>query len=95
MNILKDFIFSTDRGFASWRIPPIVLFKNKVPYNIFQNWFKDTRKKVVEVWIDGASVINDEEKCKTSDQPQSVSQSRNDNPVCIWIDIRVSNGLHL
>lgn len=70
-------------------------FKNKVPYNIFQNWFKDTRKKVVEVWIDGASVINDEEKCKTSDQPQSVSQSRNDNPVCIWIDIRVSNGLHL
>ena len=23
--------------------------KNKVPYNIFQKWFKDTRKKVVEV----------------------------------------------
>lgn len=21
--------------------------KNKVPYNIFQKWFKDTRKKVV------------------------------------------------
>ena len=23
--------------------------KNKVPYNIFQKWYKDTRKKVVEV----------------------------------------------
>ena len=22
---------------------------NKVPYNIFQKWYKDTRKKVVEV----------------------------------------------
>ena len=28
--------------------------KNKVPYNIFQKWFKDTRKKVVSVQIDGA-----------------------------------------
>ena len=28
--------------------------KNKVPYNIFQKWFKDTRKKVVEVQVDGA-----------------------------------------
>ena len=23
--------------------------KNKVPYNIFQKWYRDTRKKVVEV----------------------------------------------
>ncbi len=30
--------------------------KNKVPYNIFQKWFKDTRKKVVEVQVDGAPV---------------------------------------
>ena len=26
--------------------------KNKVPYNIFQKWFKDTRKKVVEVQVE-------------------------------------------
>ena len=31
--------------------------KNKVPYNIFQKWFKDTRKKVVEVQVDGAPEI--------------------------------------
>ena len=51
--------------------------KNKVPYNIFQKWFKDTRKKVVEV------------------QPEPVSKSSDANPVRIWIDIRISNGLHL
>ena len=69
--------------------------RNKVPYNIFQKWFKDTRKKVVEVQIDGAPEIGHEEKSRTSDQSQSVSQSRNDTPVRIWVAIRISNGLHL
>ena len=26
--------------------------KNKVPYNIFSKWYKDTRKKVVEVQVE-------------------------------------------
>ena len=69
--------------------------KNKVPYNIFQKWFKDTRKKVVEVQVDGAPVIAHEEKTKTGEQPKPVSKSSDDNPVRIWIDIRISNGLHL
>ncbi len=69
--------------------------KHKVPYSIFHKWFKDTRKKVVEVRLDGAPVTNLEEKCKTGAQPQSVSYSRNAPPVLIWIDIRISNGLHL
>ncbi|MBM6658563.1 hypothetical protein [Bacteroides gallinaceum] len=69
--------------------------KNKVPYNIFQKWFKDTRKKVVEVQVEGAPEIPHEEKTKTGDRPKPVSRSGNDNPVRIWIDIRISNGLHL
>lgn len=69
--------------------------KNKVPYNIFQKWFKDTRKKVVEVQIDGAPELGHEEKSKTSDRPQVVSPSNNAQPVRIWVDIRISNGLHL
>ena len=69
--------------------------KNKVPYNIFQKWFKDTRKKVVEVQVDGAPGITHEEKTKTGDQPKPVSKSSDENPVRIWIDIRISNGLHL
>ena len=50
--------------------------KNKVPYNIFYKWYKDTRKRVVEVQIDGAPEIGHEEKSKINDQPQPVSQSR-------------------
>ena len=58
--------------------------KNKVPYNIFQKWFKDTRKKAVEVQVDGASI---------GDRPKSVSRNSNNHLVRIWIDIRISNGL--
>lgn len=72
-----------------------ICVKNKVPYNIFQKWFKDTRKKVVEVQIDGAPVISHDEKNKTGDQPNSVLKSSNVNLIRIWIDIRISNGLHL
>jgi len=53
--------------------------KNKVPYNIFQKWFKDTRKKVVEVQVDGAPVITYEEKTKTGDQPKLASRSSDDD----------------
>lgn len=70
--------------------------KNKVPYNIFQKWYKDTRNKVVEVQIDGVPEIGRGEKPKTGDQARPESQSRNnDNPVRIWVDLRISNGLHL
>ena len=69
--------------------------KNKVPYNIFQKWYKDTRKKVVEVQVDGVPVIGHEEKSSAIDQSQPVSPGRNDHPVRIWVGIRISNGLHL
>ena len=38
--------------------------KNKVPHNIFQKWFKDTRKNVVEVQLDGATEIAHEQATK-------------------------------
>ena len=68
--------------------------KNKVPYNIFQKWYKDTRNKVVEVQVDGAPVDADDENLKLKDRGQPTVR-RTDNPVRIWIDIRISNGLHL
>ena len=96
MKILKVFTFSTrPRLCLIGESLQSFCVRNKVPYNIFQKWYKDTRKKVVEVQIDGAPEIGHEEKSRTSDQPQSVSQSRNDHPVRIWVDIRISNGLHL
>ena len=66
--------------------------KNKIPYNIFQKWFKDTRKKVVDVQINGAPMITHEEKTGTIDQPKPASKIGKDNAVRIWIDIRISTG---
>ena len=43
--------------------------KNKVPYNIFHKWFKDTRKKVVEVQVDGAPEISHEVKTRLAMNP--------------------------
>ncbi len=69
--------------------------KNKVPYNIFQNMVQGYPKKVVEVQVDGVPVIGHEEKSSAIDQSQPVSPGRNDHPVRIWVEIRISNGLHL
>ena len=69
--------------------------KNKVPYNIFQKWYKDTRKIEVVVQGDGVPVIVHEEKSSAIDQSQPVSPGTNDHPVRIWVGIRISNGLHL
>ena len=68
--------------------------KHKVPYNIFQKWYKDTRKKIVEVKVDGIPV---EGSGETETEPNgrfpNVSQTK-DKSVRIWVDIRISNGLH-
>ena len=60
-----------------------------------KNGLRILEKIVVEVQVDGAPVIAHEETTKINDQVKSVSQSSNENPVRIWIDIRISNGLHL
>lgn len=69
--------------------------KNKVPYDIFYKWFKDTRKKVVEVQIDGIPVVGNEKNPMSGMRPQTVSKGSSDTPARIWIEIRISNGLHL
>lgn len=68
--------------------------KHKEPYNIFQKWYKDTRNKIVEVKVDGAPTDEDGTRATPSVKPHKSSGST-DNPVRIWIDIRISNGLHL
>ena len=43
----------------------------------------------------GAPEITHEEESKAGEQPKPVSKSSTDNRIRIWIDIRISNGLHL
>lgn len=65
--------------------------KNKVPYNIFSKWYKDTRKQIVEVKVDGRPSDSEKEPCVQSDFIQPAAPS----PVRIMIELRMSNGLHL
>lgn len=69
--------------------------KNKEPYNIFEKRHKDTRKQIVEVAIDvhpdNADVVDKEFGGLSS----SLSSSGFVTLVCIWIDLRMNNSLHL
>ena len=65
--------------------------KNKVPYNIFSKLYKDTRKQLVEVKVDGRPSDSEKEASVQSDSIQPASPS----PVRIMIELRMSNGLDL
>lgn len=70
--------------------------KNKVPYNIFEKWNKDTRKKIVEVLVDGRPEDADEPD-EGSDRLARPAPLSSDSvpPVRIWLDLRMSNGFYL
>ena len=66
--------------------------RNKVSYNIFQKWYKDTRKKIVPVQVDGISGTGESSGLSVnSENPVSVSTPS----IRIWIDLRAVNDLHL
>ena len=65
--------------------------KNKVPYNMFSKWDKDTRKQVVEVKVDGRP--SDVEKEASVQSVPSPSPSA--SAVRILVELRMRNGLHL
>ena len=66
--------------------------RNKVPYNIFSKWYKDTRKEIVEVAVDGRP---SEEGASPAVPSHSRQQSAPSTPVRILVDIRMSNGLYI
>lgn len=55
---------------------------------------KDTRKKIVEVQVDGMLTSEDAKDPLSVVQPGNVFVGT-DNPRRIWIEFRISNGLHL
>ena len=51
--------------------------RNKVPYNIFYKWYKDTRNKIVEVKVDGLPTSTQEEpKVESRSQEQSSTETK-------------------
>ena len=65
--------------------------RNNVPYNIFSKWYKDTRKRIVEVSVEGRP---SEASCLDSQAPDA-SSPKSQTPLRIMVDISVSNGLRL
>ena len=64
--------------------------RNKVPYNLFEKWYKDTRHKLVPVQVDG----------RPSSEQSVMEESPSDRKVMldsvrIMVDIRMTNGIHI
>ena len=72
---------------------------NKVPYNLFSKWYKDTRKKIVPVQVLGAPSMESKMPASPSPIPEQKSESapRLSSPaeLRILVDIRMSNGVHI
>lgn len=64
--------------------------RNKVPYNIFYKWYKDTRNKIVEVKVDGVPTSAQGES--KQEQTSTVTKS---SCVRILVELRMTNGLHI
>lgn len=68
--------------------------RNKVPYNLFHKWYKDTRHQLVSVQVEGhqASVSN---PVSVSSVTREVSQGSESHSLKIMIDIRLITGIHI
>lgn len=67
---------------------------NKVPYNIFSKWYKDTRKKIVEVKVDGfPSVSVPELSSPVTKELESTASVLTPTRICV--ELRMSNGMHI
>lgn len=69
--------------------------RNKVPYNIFYKWYKDTRNKIVEVKVDGLPASDQEESKKESPSQEPSSTAMKPSCVRILVELRMTNGLHI
>lgn len=69
--------------------------RNKVPYNIFYKWYKDTRKKIVEVKVDGMPPSSVQEQPMKEERQPEPPKVGNASPVRILVELRMTNGLHI
>ncbi|HBO06583.1 MULTISPECIES: hypothetical protein [Bacteroides] len=72
---------------------------NKVPYNLFAKWYKDTRKKIIPVQVLGVPSPESE----MHEIPSPISEQNREvdtwlsspTELRIHVDIRMSNGVHI
>ena len=69
--------------------------RNKVPYNIFYKWYKDTRNKIVEVKVEGLPTSAQEEPKQEIPSQELSSTVTKPFGVRILVELRMTNGLHI
>ena len=69
--------------------------RNKVPYNIFYKWYKDTRNKIVEVKVDGMPPSSAHEQPRKEERQSESPKVGSVSPVRILVELRMTNGLHI
>lgn len=67
--------------------------RNKVPYNLFHKWYKDTRHHIVPVQVE-VQAGQESSKPLPASVP-SVETALSSRPLRIMIDLRISNGMHI
>ncbi len=68
--------------------------QNKVPYNLFYKWYKDTRNKIVEVKVDGRPSSVQEQPKGEEHQPVHLP-ANGGSSIRILVELRMTNGLHI
>ena len=70
--------------------------KNKVPYNLFHKWYKDTRHQIVPVHVEDHPEAGSHSPTEAPSSP--VPERKTDTEsgsVRIMIDIRMTNGMRI
>ena len=70
--------------------------KNKVLYNLFHKWYKDTRHQIVSVQVEGQpeTEANLQKEVFSSPTPER-KENTEPCPVRMMIDIRMTNGIRI
>ena len=74
--------------------------RNKVPYNLFEKWYRDTRHKVVPVKVNGQpvdSASSSPEPAETEKVPsiQNINSEEVTPGLLYSINLRISNGMEI
>ena len=73
--------------------------KNKVPWNLFNKWYLDTRHRIVPVDVEGRpmeeEILKRDSETLESTSPCSEPETSSKEPVRIMVDIRMTNGMQI
>ena len=68
--------------------------KNKVPYNLFYKWYKDTRHHIAPVQVEGQQSEQEPEKALSAFAPL-MGGTLSSSPVRFMIGIRITDRMHI